>query len=143
MDIKTFAEKHRVKIQRDSCNDQIIAGKQFFKDMPHWERTEYRSHVFDYEDGEHFGVCLMFAPPKKWGNARRKLEAAGFAIRQNGDTEGIGLFDPKNSQQAKLALKVAGVKTRRALTPERRQAMSEILAQARVRRAQNSVQTPV
>ena len=128
--VKQFADKYRVKVQRDTCNDAVIFGKQFCKDM----LDEYRSHVFDCEDGKHFGVCLMFSSPKKWGHARRKLEAVKFTICQNGDTEGIGLFNPDNKQQAKLALKLAGVKTRRELPPERREALIQTLAAARAAR---------
>ncbi len=46
------------------------------------------------------------------------LETAGFRIRQNGEREGIGLFDPTDAKQARLALHIAGVKTSRKLSPE-------------------------
>jgi hypothetical protein len=32
----------------------------------------------------------------KWVNARKKLIAAGFTIRQNGDAEGTALFNPED-----------------------------------------------
>jgi hypothetical protein len=96
--IQDFAEKHRVKAQRDDCGDTIIAGKS--------------GNIFDGYDSA-LGVCIMHESAKKWGNARRAMEAAGFRIRQNGDTEGIATFAPENRTQARLALKLARVKTRR------------------------------
>ena len=133
MNIKQFADCYKVKIRRDSWDDPIIPGKQFCKDMP--ERVEYRSHVFDNEDGTNFGVCLMFTSARKWGNARRTLQAANFTIRQNGETEGIGLFNPADKAQAKLALKVAGVKNRRQLSPEQRALLANRLATLRENRS--------
>lgn len=132
MTIKTFAESYRVRTRQDSCGDVIIPGKRYATDMP--DRIEYRSHVYDHDDGEHFGVCLTFTSARKWGSVRRKLEAAGFTIRQNGDTEGIGLFNPQDKAQSRLALKLAGVRTRRELSPERREAQARVLAAARAAR---------
>lgn len=135
MDIKSFAETYRVRVKQDSCGDSIIPGRERLN------RVEDRSHIFDYENGEHFGVSAMFGSAKKWGNARRKMEAAGFLVRQNGDTEGIALFNPRDKTQARLALKVAGVKARRTLSPERKEALAKVLAQARaVRQAQLGTQ---
>lgn len=139
--IKSFAESHRVKIRQDSCGDLVISGKQHTDDMP--VQIEYCSHIFDCEDGHHLGVCLMFAPSgdgksgksAKWVNARKKLIAAGFTIHQDGDAEGIALFDPSNNAQAKLALRLAGVKTRRQLAPEEAAAVAARLAAARAAKA--------
>ncbi len=131
MTIKTFAESHRVRTRHDSCGDTIIPGKRYAPATETPDRVENRSHVFEYEDGEHFGVCLMFATARKWGSAKRKLDAAGFSLRQDGDTEGIALFDPRDEAQARLALKLAGVKTRRELSPERREAQARLLAAVR------------
>ena len=137
MDTKEFASAYKVRAKQDGCGDLIILGKRFAKDMP--DRVEYHSHVFDYEDGEHFGVCLMFAPSgdgtsgksAKWTYAKQKLMAAGFTIRQDGDAEGIGLFDPANQAQARLALRLAEVKTRRPLSPEKAEALAARLQAAR------------
>ena len=94
-------------------------------------RVEFRSHIFEgYADGR-FGVCLMLATKARWTNARKRLEAAGFIIRQDGDTEGIATFDPTNGKQARLALKVTGARIKRAVTPEQRAAMTERLRLAR------------
>jgi hypothetical protein len=57
----------------------------------------------------------MESTRKRWGNIRRKLEAAGFVVRQDADTEGVATFDPANKQQARLALRSVRVKTRRQM----------------------------
>ncbi len=109
MTLEQFAETYHVRTKRDSLNDTIIPGFQFCTDMP--KRQEYRSHIFDgFSDGR-LGLCLLFTTRKRWTYARQKLLAAGFTIKQNADTEGTALFDPENSHQAKLALRLARIKT--------------------------------
>lgn len=135
MDIKAFASTYKVRTKQDGCGDPIIPGKQFATDMP--DRLEYRSHVFDYQDGQHFALCLMFAPSghsgksAKWTYAKQKLIAAGFAVRQDGEAEGIALFDPTDKVQARLAVRLAGIKTRRPLSPEKAVALATRLQAAR------------
>jgi hypothetical protein len=41
-----------------------------------------------------------------------------MTIRQNGDSEGCLSFDPKNNEQAKLAIKIAKVRPKRQRTPD-------------------------
>ena len=115
MDIPTFAEKYRCAARRQD-GEQVIPGKL--------------GHVYEH-DSAMFG--LMFIPDKArlWKYARRKLEAAGFAIWQDGDEEGSALFDPTIPAQARLALKVVGAKRKRSLTPEQRAAKVAILETAR------------
>jgi hypothetical protein len=55
----------------------------------------YGHHVYEHGAGR-FGVMLMFDSARKWSNAKKTLIAGGFAIRQNGDTEGTALFDPED-----------------------------------------------
>jgi hypothetical protein len=91
-------------------------------------------------DGQ-FGLCLMNPLPYpeskgKYRNAQKRLLAAGFIQSQDGDSEGTFLFDPTNAIQSKLAIREAGIKVRRQLTPERLQAMQAhgaMLAQNRWR----------
>lgn len=103
MDIKNFAEQHRLNTKKDVCGDTIIPGKY--------------GNIFDgFEHG--LGVCIMHdASVGKWNNARRAMESAGFTVRQDGDTEGAAIFDPENKTQARLAIKLAKVKTRRVMSP--------------------------
>jgi hypothetical protein len=103
-----FAEKYRVRVKLDSCRDEIIPGYKAAKELP--ARHEYRNHVYVHSDGKSFGVCLLFESPRKWTEAKKKLHAAGFAVRQNGDTEGYATFDPANDAQARLALRLARVR---------------------------------
>ena len=100
--IKQFAERHRLKTKTDACGDTIIPGRC--------------GDIFDgFVSG--LGVCVMHSTVGKWNNARRAMEAAGFTIRQDGDTEGAATFDPANKTQSQLALKLARVKTRRTMSP--------------------------
>jgi hypothetical protein len=51
--------------------------------------------------------------PMVWKNISRRLGAAGFEIRQNGDWEGVATFDPANPAQAQLAIKSIGARKKR------------------------------
>jgi hypothetical protein len=143
MNLEDFAAKYHVKTRRDECAETIIPGKL-------WKQQSKASRIDGHQIYEHkggqFGLLLMFpgdsgeeiggsGKSAKWGNACKKLIAAGFTIRQNGDAEGTALFNPEDKAQAKLALKLAGIKTRRQLSPERKAALASQLAAARVRRA--------
>jgi hypothetical protein len=77
--IEGFAEKYRVRVKLDSCRDEIIPGYKAAKELP--DRHEYRNHVYVHSDGKSFGVCLLFESPRKWTEAKKKLHAAGFAVR--------------------------------------------------------------
>jgi hypothetical protein len=108
--IEQFAERFRVKTRRDECGDTIIPGKQH-------KFADGQSNIFAGFDNGHFGVALLFGTKTKWTYARRKLEAAGFHIQQLGETEGVLTFDPANNQQARLAIKAAGVRTKKNMAP--------------------------
>ena len=116
MDIKQFAETHRLKGRRDSCDEPIIPGKP-----RQLKRAEDRLHIYDNGDGR-FGLCYVQVGSKasvgKYHNVQKKLLAAGFIQGQKGDAEGTFLFNPADTQQAKLAIKVAGCRQRRVLSPE-------------------------
>jgi hypothetical protein len=115
MDIKEFAIKHRVNTKQDGCNETVIPGKQFCKDMP--DRIEYHSHIYDGFDSGRLGVCLLLATKRHWTFAHQELLNAGFEIKQNGEQEGCVTFDPTDSKQVKLAFKLAGIKVRRQMGP--------------------------
>jgi hypothetical protein len=138
MDITDFAQQHRVRTRRDECGEMIIPGK-LWKRQP--TRRIYGHHVYDCGDGR-FGALLMFhvdagheiggsGKTAKWTFAKEKLKAAGFSIFRDGDAEGIALFNPEDKQQSRLALKIAGCRLRRQLSPERSQALADRLAVAR------------
>jgi len=119
MRLDDFAAKHRLRVRRAEDGEQIIPGKF--------------GHLYLHDD---FSLGLLFMPdsPRRWSHARRKLEATGFTIWQDGDDEGSALFDPSDAAQASLALKVAGVKRKRTLTPEQRAAKTAILEKVRAAR---------
>lgn len=108
MNVQEYAQKYGVEIKKDSCLGAIIPGWRFATDMP--ERNDYHAHLYDQGDGR-FGLCLMYMTKREWSTAKRQLLAAGFTLSQDGDSEGILLFDPANVKQSRLALETACVAT--------------------------------
>ena len=118
MTIQEFAKQHRLKTQREDCGDfleVLVPGKQ--------------GQIYEWSlDGSKFAV--MFMPPKtvtepsgkwcpkRWGSFRRAAQVIGMTILQNGDSEGCLRFDPTNSEQVKLALRIAGIRPKRRVSPE-------------------------
>ena len=109
-EVKLFADTYRVRARRDECGELILPGRI--------------GHVYEHGAGK-FGIYLSCATKRAWSSAKRTLTAAGFTIRQNGETEGTALFDPENEQQARLALEIARIRKRRVVTAEHRQRMAE------------------
>jgi hypothetical protein len=128
LDIKEFAEKHRLKTKTDSCGDSIIPGKAFCRDATDKakkriaqgvkrEPKEYSSHLYDgFSDGW-LGLCLMFPHRRRWNAAYRLATSAGFTLRQTGESGGCWKFDPENPAHVKLVLSLAGIKPKRIATP--------------------------
>jgi|SRR5882724_1994319 len=150
MTLVEFAEQYRVRTRQDECGETIIPGK-LWKVQPnsHFASPnrlwQYGHQIYEHGKGQ-FGLLLMFGTANgneiggtgksaKWVNAQKKLIAAGFTIRQNGDAEGTALFNPEDKAQARFALKLAGVKARRQLSPERRAALASQLEAARSKKA--------
>lgn len=101
--IEQFAEQYKVKAKKDDCGSGIIPGKV--------------GHIGDgYPNGQ-LGVCLLFNTAGKYNNAKRVLLTSGMTLRQDGHTEGVLTFDSANRIQARLALKLARVKTTRQAIP--------------------------
>lgn len=98
MNVKEFATKMRLRVKRDEGGERIIPGK--------------RGHIYEHSISLS-GILFMPDKTRLWVNAKRKLRAAGITIRQDGDEEGIALFDPLNQEHVRLALKVLGMKPRR------------------------------
>lgn len=102
MNLKTFAETNRLNVVRDECGDEIIPGAN--------------GHIGDgYNDG--LGVYVNGESSRSWTFTRHKMESAGMRIRQNGDVDGVAVFDPTDPAQPRLAIEVAGIKTRRISAP--------------------------
>ena len=148
MDIKQFAEQHRLKVRNDECGEPIIFGRMW-KNQPiprfvsHRPASEYHygHQIFDNGDGR-LGVVLMFDSPAKWTFAEKKLIEANFVIKNSGISkgvppffdrygEGIALFDPANKVQVRLALKLTGARIRKVLSPEQKATLAVRLLTAR------------
>jgi hypothetical protein len=102
--ITEFAKKHRLRVKLDADDMTIIiAGAT--------------GQIYEYGSGL---LAVMFIlphsrepSPRAWNHACRKCLAAGMTLRQNGDAEGALSFDPDNDAQARLAIRVAGVRRRK------------------------------
>lgn len=84
----------------------------------------------------------MFIPsgairPRLWHASREKGLAAGMTLLQDGDWEGTLLFDPHDGNQAKLAIKIAGIQ------PSRNSSAAELMNLAKGHRFQSRFNTTV
>ena len=118
MHISEFSKKMRLRAKRGEDGEAIVAGR--------------RGEIYQYD---RFLLALLLMPRKKfvWVNARRKLEAVGCTILQDGDEEGAATFNPENPTQTSLVLRLAGIKRRRhqggkgkPLTSERARYLAQI-----------------
>jgi hypothetical protein len=104
MDIKQFAEGHRLKLVRDKSDDTpVIIGKS--------------GQIYEYSDDE-FGVMFITPVSKparthSWRKMSVQCVAAGMMRRQSGDVEGALSFDPLNPEHVRLAMKLAGIRPKR------------------------------
>ena len=90
-------------MRRDECGESIIPGRQ--------------GQIYEYGDGE-LGVMFMSGLcTKMWNKFRTAALAMDMTLRQNGDSEGCLSFDPANDAQAGLAIKIAGVRPKRQVSP--------------------------
>ena len=103
MTIEQFAAQHKLKPSQDDCNNPIIPGKV--------------GHIFEGFGEGLLGVYVDAETPRAWTYAQRKLVAAAMRVKQDGDTDGVAIFDQANRAQARVALKVAGIKTKRKAAP--------------------------
>lgn len=102
-ELRSFAERHRLRVRRDVCGDLVILGRF--------------GQLYEHGSGV-FGLLLQVLPDhprldKTLRIRRRKAIDAGFVHHQWGDSEAIVLFDPNTDVQARLAIKLAGIKRRR------------------------------
>ena len=92
-----FGERDRLKVRRD-YRDLFIPGKF--------------GQVYGYESGR-LAILFLGRSKRHWHAARKKLVAAGFQTMQDADTEGSALFDPGNTEQCRVAIRVIRAKSRR------------------------------
>ena len=104
MDIKQFAERHRLRLVRDkSDNTAVTIGKG--------------GQIYEYSDDE---LGVMFITPVSkparthyWRKMSAQCVVAGMTMRQCGDAEGALSFNPDNRDHVRLAMKLAGVRPKR------------------------------
>ena len=113
--ISEFARKHRLQAQRDTDGTTIIPGRKG------------KSHLFEY-DSEFLGVMVMpeNSTAHWWNAASAAFLRSGMEIRQDCDHEGTAIFDPENREQARLALKYAGITRKRQVSQVTRDRLRQI-----------------
>jgi hypothetical protein len=108
--IRAFADHNRLSISRDVDRTSVIRGRA-------------GCHLYEHDEGE-LGLLVLREGqdprPRRWAAIREKCLAAGMTLRQNGHDEGSVTFDPDNRQQSRLAIKIAGARPKRQLSPEHR-----------------------
>lgn len=106
--IKQFADKHRAKVTRDiDDGTDIVAGSN--------------GQIYEFSR-ERLGVIFIptVVRTRKWNALTTEAIAAGMTLHQDGDSEGSFSFDADNPKHAAIALKIAGVRRKRQLSPEHR-----------------------
>jgi hypothetical protein len=127
-----FADRYRLRVRRNSEDGtEILEGR--------------RGHIFEYSTTE-LGVLYMPGlkhgrgigtwHPKIWNRFCEDAGKCGMTIRQRGDSEGTISFNPENTEQAKLTIKIARAKTKRVITPERAAKLAANLSKFRSNRPQ-------
>lgn len=122
VDIKQFATQHRLRTVADIDGTTIVPGKH--------------GQIYEVSDTR---LGTMFMPtayrPRKFAAVRRAAELAGLVARQIGDSEGSFEFDANDKAQVKEAIKIAGVRPKRVVSPEQATALAARLALARSHRS--------
>lgn len=115
-----FADGHRSKTLIDDDGTKIIPGRF--------------GQIYEYSN-DLLGVLVMPDPPRRryWGCVRTTLLEAGFNLVQDGDGEGAATFDPNHPIQAKAAIRAAGIKRKRRLSPAQREQRIGFLRSAQQR----------
>lgn len=111
MNIKEFADKHRLKVKRDECNDPIIPGRF--------------GHIYEHDEKGQLGVYFEFSTARRWNFARQALVDRKLILRQDAQTEGTMLFDSSNLSQVSAICRFARLKTRRMLSEAQKRALEK------------------
>jgi hypothetical protein len=122
MDIFQFAEKHRLKVSKDDCGDLAIQGR-LSRDASISEYGEGHLAMSFLTDGRCTPRTALF------NTVRKGCLAAGMTLRQEGDAEGVFVFNPHDPVQARLAIRSIKARAKRIMTPK----ALENLAAARAR----------
>jgi hypothetical protein len=100
-----FAERLRLRVKRDECSDPIIPGR--------------RVHIYNHGDGRFLASCSkprQMTPSSDRTLLKQKHKALDKWVpaSQEGDVEAILLFDPEDTKQARLAIRLMGATTTEA-----------------------------
>lgn len=108
--LEIFAQRHRLKLRRDSCGDQIIVGKY--------------GDVADHGDGENLLVAFWGNGPKfsrlRASRIRRALEES-YGQRHAGGVggdEALILFSPDQPRSAQFFIRALGIRRKRRVSPD-------------------------
>lgn len=111
--LEKFVVEHNLMTKRDSCGEPLIVPGN-----P--RRSEDISHIYQHDDTT-LGLVLLYDTPTLWNNAKKRLTGLGFMVHQDGETEGTLLFNPENATQVQAAIKTAGLRKHRRISPEHRE----------------------
>ena len=134
MDVKSFAEQYRVRI-----NDRKHERKYGITTSEDTVHGRYGEIVADESFGDSLALKFIAVPRGLLKNGalkirHRKALAAGLRLKAKyGDAESTFHFNPANKEESVLAIKLVGAKRRRTvnMTPEQRQAVATRLAAGR------------
>ena len=108
MTIQELSTQYRLRTRLDADGVTIIPGKG--------------GEIYEYSE-DLLGV-LLITPATKPARARfwramcGKMVEAGMTLNQNGDTEGSLLFAGDNPAHVKLAMRLAGIRPKRKVSPQ-------------------------
>jgi hypothetical protein len=105
--IRRFAKRWRLRVQRQSDNELVVAGRF--------------GHIYKHgSEPDIFGLVLE-APAdntkldKTLLSRKRRALQGGFRAHVEGDVESILLFDASDTALAKLAIKLVGARQKRQI----------------------------
>jgi hypothetical protein len=111
--LKKFASDHKLKMERDDCNDHNIIGKA--------------GSICDYGDGKTLLATILTGKSGWWKPISTEAKDAGCTITQSGDQEGSFRFSPGSPQESSVALRgIRPIKKRRSSGSPSRFAMSSL-----------------
>jgi hypothetical protein len=120
MTLQDFADKYKLKVKRDSCDDPIIPGR-----VKGAKRPEDAHHIFEGKFGGQLLVYFNFPTVGRWNTVKKKLDQPGVFPLMICKYDGFMSFDALNEPLVKLILKLAKIRTKRQLSPEQKDAIRQ------------------
>lgn len=108
------ANKLKGKVSEDDNGELVVYGTF--------------GQLFEHDE-DHVGAMYMVEPPRKgWKRMKDKLLAVGAVVSQNGDMEGVVLFEFNNGKALRAACSVLKIANKRSMTPAQREAVKQRFA---------------